>query len=84
MSGLLSMPSHVAKGIAPIYAAAVWAIGRNYALVEWTVLLVSLVSCRIRYSEPAHGKRKALHFADGMQLTISKEGDCGLPRPSSS
>jgi predicted MFS family arabinose efflux permease len=44
VSGLLSMPSNLAKGIAPISAAAIWAIGRNYLLVEWTVLLVSLVS----------------------------------------
>jgi MFS family permease len=44
VSGLLSMPSNIAKGIAPISAAAIWAIGRNYLLVEWTVLLVSLIS----------------------------------------
>jgi len=44
VSGLLSMPSNIAKGIAPISAAAIWAIGGNYLLVEWTVLLVSLVS----------------------------------------
>lgn len=44
VSGLLSMPSNIAKGIAPISAAAIWAIGRNYLLVEWVVLLVSLVS----------------------------------------
>ncbi|HEY4350966.1 MAG TPA: MFS transporter [Paraburkholderia sp.] len=44
VSGLLSMPSNIAKGIAPISAAAIWAIGRNYVPVEWAVLLVSLVS----------------------------------------
>lgn len=44
VSGLLSMPSNIAKGIAPISAAAIWAIGDNYLPVEWTVLLVSLVS----------------------------------------
>ncbi|WP_459710704.1 MFS transporter [Paraburkholderia sp. 2C] len=44
VSGLLSMPSNIAKGIAPISAAAIWAIGRSYAPVEWTVLLVSLGS----------------------------------------
>jgi predicted MFS family arabinose efflux permease len=44
VSGLLSMPSNVAKGIAPISAAAIWAIGHRYVAVEWTVLLVSLVS----------------------------------------
>lgn len=44
VSGLLSMPSNIAKGIAPISAAAIWTIDGNYAPVEWTVLLVSLVS----------------------------------------
>jgi hypothetical protein len=44
VSGLLSMPSNIAKGIAPISAAAIWASGRSYFPVEWTVLLVSLVS----------------------------------------
>jgi len=38
------MPSNVAKGIAPISAAAIWAIGRNYVPDEWTVLIVSLIS----------------------------------------
>ncbi|MGF6727383.1 arsenical-resistance protein [Paraburkholderia sp. GAS41] len=44
VSGLLSMPSNVAKGIAPVSAAAIWTAGGNYVPVEWTVLLVSLVS----------------------------------------
>jgi MFS family permease len=44
VSGLLSMPSNIAKGIAPISAAAIWTAGGNYVPVEWTVLLVSLVS----------------------------------------
>ncbi|CAB3765284.1 MFS transporter [Paraburkholderia solisilvae] len=44
VSGLLSMPSNVAKGIAPISAAAIWSIGRDYVPVECAVLLVSLVS----------------------------------------
>lgn len=44
VSGLLSMPSNIAKGIAPISAAAIWAVAADYAPVEWTVLLVSLVS----------------------------------------
>ena len=44
VSGLLSMPSNIAKGIAPISAAAIWTIGGNSLPVEWTVLLVSLVS----------------------------------------
>jgi hypothetical protein len=42
--GLLSMPSNIAKGIAPISAAAIWTVGGDYAPVEWTVLLVSLLS----------------------------------------
>jgi MFS family permease len=44
VSGLLSMPSNVAKGIAPISAAAIWSIGHDYVPVECVVLLVSLVS----------------------------------------
>jgi len=38
------MPSNIAKGIAPISAATIWAISGNYLPVEWTVMLVSLVS----------------------------------------
>ncbi|RKF36456.1 MFS transporter [Paraburkholderia fungorum] len=44
VSGLLSMPSNIAKGIAPISAAAIWTVRSNYVPVEWTVLLVSLMS----------------------------------------
>lgn len=44
VSGLLSMPSNIAKGIAPIAAAAIWTIGGSYVAVEWTILLVSLIS----------------------------------------
>jgi predicted MFS family arabinose efflux permease len=44
VSGLLSTPSNIAKGIAPISAAAIWATGHNYVPVEWTVLGVSVVS----------------------------------------
>jgi predicted MFS family arabinose efflux permease len=44
VSGMLSMPSNIAKGVAPISAAAIWKIGGNYLAVEWTVLLVSLLS----------------------------------------
>jgi MFS family permease len=44
VSGLLSMPANIAKGIAPISAAVVWTAGGNYLPVEWAVLLVSLVS----------------------------------------
>ncbi|WP_109479404.1 MFS transporter [Paraburkholderia sp. C35] len=44
VSGLLSMPSNIAKGIAPISAAAIWTVTGNYLPVEWAVLCVSLVS----------------------------------------
>jgi hypothetical protein len=44
VSGLLSMPSNIAKGIAPISAAAIWAIQRDYMPVEAVVFAVSLVS----------------------------------------
>lgn len=44
MSGLLSAPSNIAKGIAPISAALIWTIGQTYVPVEWTVLIVSLIS----------------------------------------
>ncbi|QGZ61091.1 MFS transporter [Paraburkholderia acidisoli] len=44
ISGLLSAPSNIAKGIAPISAALIWTIGQTYVPVEWTVLLVSLTS----------------------------------------
>ncbi len=43
-SGLLSMPSNIAKGVAPLSAAALWSIGHDYLLVEWVVLVVSLIS----------------------------------------
>ena len=44
VSGLLSTPANIAKGIAPIAGAAIWAIRRSYVPVEWTVLIVSLLS----------------------------------------
>lgn len=44
ISGLLSAPSNIAKGIAPISAAALWTIQRDYGLVEWVIVGVSLVS----------------------------------------
>lgn len=44
VSGMLSLPSNIAKGIAPIAAASIWSFTRGYAAVEWTVLLVSLLS----------------------------------------
>lgn len=44
ISGMLSFPSNVAKGIAPIAAASIWGVTRSYPAVEWSVLLVSIVS----------------------------------------
>lgn len=44
ISGLLSLPSNIAKGIAPIAAAGLWAINHNYFAVEWTALAISVVS----------------------------------------
>lgn len=44
ISGMLSFPSNIAKGIAPIAAAGIWSITHGYRAVEWTVFLVSTVS----------------------------------------
>lgn len=44
ISGLLSAPSNVAKGVAPITAALIWSASQSYTYVEWAVLLVSLIA----------------------------------------
>jgi predicted MFS family arabinose efflux permease len=44
INGMLSTPSNLAKGVAPIAAATIWASGRSYVPVEGAVLVVSLVS----------------------------------------
>ena len=44
ISGMLSLPSNLAKGIAPIAAATIWSLTRSYPAVEWTVSLVSMIS----------------------------------------
>jgi predicted MFS family arabinose efflux permease len=44
VSGMLSFPSNVAKGIAPIAAASIWSLAHGYVAVEWTVFLVSILS----------------------------------------
>ena len=44
ISGMLSFPSNIAKGIAPIAAASIWGLTHGYVAVEWTVLLVSSLS----------------------------------------
>jgi predicted MFS family arabinose efflux permease len=44
VSGMLSLPSNVAKGIAPIAAASIWSFTHGYAAVVWAVCLVSILS----------------------------------------
>ncbi|MEB2541716.1 MFS transporter [Burkholderia cenocepacia] len=44
ISGMLSIPSNVAKGIAPITAAAIWSLAHGYVAVEWTIFAVSMLS----------------------------------------
>lgn len=71
ISGLLSAPSNIAKGIAPISAAALWTVQRNYALVEWVILGVSLVSTAaflvaMRFA-PAHRSADDLAASGAMQ-----------------
>jgi Na+-transporting NADH:ubiquinone oxidoreductase subunit NqrC len=41
---MLSFPSNVAKGIAPITAAAIWSLTHGYVAVEWTIFAVSMLS----------------------------------------
>ena len=41
ISGLLCLPSNIAKGVAPISAAAIWSVQQRYAPVEWVILGVS-------------------------------------------
>lgn len=44
VSGMLSFPSNVAKGVAPIAAASIWSLTHGYVTVEWTVFLVSILT----------------------------------------
>jgi len=58
VSGMLSFPSNVAKGVAPIAAASIWSFTHGYVAVEWTVFLVSILSAiaffaAIRFSRHA-------------------------------
>jgi len=64
ISGLLSMPSNIAKGIAPISAAAIWSVQQRYLPVEWVVLVVSLLSAvafgaAVYFARGAHGPKHA-------------------------
>jgi hypothetical protein len=40
---MLSVPSNVAKGIAPIAAASIWSFTHGYVAVDWTAFLVSIL-----------------------------------------
>ncbi|HET7633117.1 MAG TPA: MFS transporter [Burkholderiales bacterium] len=44
ISGLLSLPSNIAKGVAPIAAAGLWQARHNYVAVEWAALAIAVVS----------------------------------------
>jgi hypothetical protein len=55
---MLSFPSNVAKGIAPIAAASIWSFTHGYVAVEWTVLLVSILSA-IAFFVAVRGSRHA-------------------------
>ncbi|MGF6303206.1 MFS family permease [Paraburkholderia sp. WC7.3d] len=64
VSGMLSFPSNIAKGIAPIAAANIWSLTHGYVAVEWTVFLVSILSAiaffvAVRVSR--HSMRVASH-----------------------
>ncbi|MGD1327731.1 MFS transporter [Pandoraea pnomenusa] len=64
ISGLLSMPSNIAKGIAPISAAAIWSVQQRYLPVEWVVLAVSLMSAvafafAVYFARGAHAPKHA-------------------------
>ncbi|PLZ02676.1 MFS transporter [Burkholderia sp. WAC0059] len=60
INGLLATPSNMAKGIAPISAAAIWAMGHGYRPVEWGILLVSLVSTAAFGIAMLHARRPAM------------------------
>ncbi|WKZ88719.1 MFS transporter (plasmid) [Ralstonia pickettii] len=44
LSGMLSMPSNLAKGLAPIAVAGVWSITMTYGPAEYVFLLLALVA----------------------------------------
>lgn len=44
LSGMLSMPSNLAKGLAPIAVAGVWSITMTYGSAEYVFLLLALVA----------------------------------------
>ena len=63
VSGMLSFPSNVAKGIAPIAAASVWSSTHGYVAVEWTVFLVSILSA-IAFFVAVRVSRRTTPIAD--------------------
>ncbi|WP_229514115.1 arsenic resistance N-acetyltransferase ArsN2 [Paraburkholderia terrae] len=66
VSGMLSLPSNVAKGVAPIVAASIWNFTRGYVAVEWTVFLVSILSVIAfffgRSGQPPRDDRRCMIF----------------------
>lgn len=62
VSGMLSFPSNIAKGIAPIAAASTWSFTHGYAAVEWTVFLVSILSA-IAFFVAVRGSRRVVASA---------------------
>ncbi|MGF6570168.1 MFS transporter [Paraburkholderia fungorum] len=69
VSGLLSAPSNVAKGIAPISAAAIWTLGHDYGPVEWVVLVVGMVSA-VAFSVAVACARRSARAALGTGRSI--------------
>ncbi|MDQ7981665.1 MFS transporter [Paraburkholderia sp. SARCC-3016] len=58
VSGMLSFPSNIAKGVAPIAAAGIWSVAHNYVTVEWAVLLVSVVTALAFFAAVRLSRRK--------------------------
>ena len=63
VSGMLSLPSNIAKGIAPIAAASIWSFTHGYIAVEWTVFLVSILSAIAFFVAVRGSRRVAAHAA---------------------
>ncbi len=68
VSGMLSLPSNIAKGIAPISAAVIWAMRHEYMPVEWVVLSVSIIS--------------AIAFVVAMRFARQASVDTGPSQPN--
>jgi len=63
VSGMLSFPSNVAKGIAPIAAAGIWRFMHGYVAVEWTIFFVSILSAIAFFIAVRVGRRSATSLA---------------------